>query len=226
MITARAGAGGTYNSITGGGTGGAGLGGGGGGSGYGGGGGGGILGGGGGGGSSVALGTKRVGNPRYGNGAIIVGVEVKAGVGGVGGISRLTSGGAGAIAALGADGQVIIGYNTFTYPNQIFQGKIGKPLIPIMLNTELITAGLKEDYIYKIVPALPVGLNINPENGEITGTPKTGVADQLYKISLVDKTTDITWASVNITLNVLHAEEKPVYIISPITAYTGVQSSN
>jgi hypothetical protein len=215
-ITNRGGTGGSYNSINGGGAGGAGLGGGGGGSGYGGGGGGGILGGSGGGGSSVALGKNRVGNPLYGN-LLRTGIEVKdgvevnagvvvtAGVGGVGGISAFN---AGAMTAVGADGQVLIVYNTFSYPNAEYQGQVGEALTPIT-PTAIIAVGEIDKYSYTIEPALPAGLHIDDRSGTIGGTPRTAVINQTYTIRLIDNLYNVTWAMVEIRLTII-SENKTV----------------
>jgi hypothetical protein len=230
----RAGTGGSYNSMNGGGAGGAGLGGGGGGSGYGGGGGGGILGGSGGGGSSAALGTNRVGNPFYSNrlreGVVVeagvevnTGVDIKAGVGGVGGIAAYN---AGAITAVGADGRVKIVYNTFSYPSQTYQIKVGEAVIPIT-PTAIFGAGIQADntyidgvitaitvvdtpanYSYTIEPTLPAGLSIDDRTGTIAGTPRTAVINQTYTIRLIDNIYNVTWASVAISLTITEEEKR------------------
>ena len=158
--------------------------GGGGGAGYGGGGGGAGVGGGGG--SSVALpGT---------NGAILVedasysNPTTGAGVGG-----RYVENG---LEGKGADGQVIISYNTISYYSSPYTYQKNQA-VSITPTTVL---GVPGTYKYTISPALPQGLQINETTGTISGNPRTSQTGT-YTVSLQDST-NLTWATTTVTLTI------------------------
>ena len=128
--------------------------------------------------------------------------------------------------AVGADGRVLIAYNTFSYPSQTYQGQVGEALTPITptaifgvgiqtdntytdgVRTAITPVGTPANYSYTIEPALPTGLRIDDRSGTIAGTPRRAVINQTYTIRLIENLYNVTWAMVEIKLTI--AENKTV----------------